>query len=186
MGKAILVTGGARSGKSSFAERLAGEIDGRILYIATAVPFDEEMRSRIKKHRENRPDTWDTYEGYTALGSAIAEREGIYNGILLDCITVMVTNLLFDYIGFENENPTAEELHSAEKYILSELCKLKEAVKSSSAAIIMVTNELGSGIVPENPLARGFRDIAGRVNQYVAGWADEVYMAVCGIPVKIK
>ncbi|MFZ5352725.1 MAG: bifunctional adenosylcobinamide kinase/adenosylcobinamide-phosphate guanylyltransferase [Bacillota bacterium] len=186
MGKAILVTGGARSGKSTFAERLAGDIGGKIMYIATAVPFDDEMRDRIKKHKDSRPDTWITYEGYRGIGKAILENSCTVEGILLDCITVMVTNLLLDYLGLENESPSSEELYEAEKSILKEFEDLREAVLKVDSTIIMVTNELGSGIVPEYPLARGFRDIAGRVNQYIASWSKEVYLTVCGIPVRVK
>lgn len=186
MGKAILVTGGARSGKSSYAEQLAKGLDGNILYIATAVPFDEEMKSRVRKHREARPAEWDTYEGYKELAKVMVEKGGKYKGILLDCITIMVTNLLLEQPGVCSEYPGMQDFENAEAVIKKEIEYLLKGIKETEATVIMVTNELGSGVVPENLMARAFRDIAGRVNQMVAAASDEVYLTVCGIPVKIK
>lgn len=186
MGKAILVTGGARSGKSSYAEKLARELGGNILYIATSIPFDDEMKSRVKKHRESRPDEWDTYEGYKGLGHVISEKSSEYNGILLDCITVMVTNLLLEYPGIDYDNACCEDFEEAEKTIKGEVEELLEGISQAEATVIMVTNELGSGIVPENLLGRVFRDIAGRMNQYIAEQCDEVFITVCGLPLKLK
>ena len=186
MGKAILITGGARSGKSSYAEKLARELGGNILYIATSIPFDEEMKSRVKKHRESRPGKWDTYEGYSGLGRVISGKGSKYNGILLDCITVMVTNLLLEYPGIDYDNACYEDYSEAEKEIKEEIEELLEGVRQSEATVIMVTNELGSGIVPENLLGRVFRDIAGRMNQYIAERCDEVFITVCGLPLKLK
>lgn len=186
MGKAILITGGARSGKSSYAEKLARDLGGSVLYIATSIPFDEEMKSRVKKHRESRPDHWDTYEGYRGIGKVIAEKGGQYKGILLDCITVMVTNLLLEYPGTESDNACYEDFLKAEKAIKEEIHELLEGIRKSEATVIMVTNELGNGIVPENLMGRAFRDIAGRMNQYIAEFCNEVYMTVCGIPLKLK
>jgi len=186
MGKAILITGGARSGKSSYAEKLAKELGSSILYIATSIPFDEEMKNRVKKHRESRPSGWDTYEGYRNLGRVISEKGGEYNGILIDCITVMITNLLLEYPGIDRDNAGFEDFIDAEKAIREELEALLKGIRKSEANVIMVTNELGSGIVPENLLGRAFRDIAGRMNQYIAGQCDEVFLTVCGLPLKLK
>lgn len=186
MGKAILITGGARSGKSSYAEKLARELEGNVLYIATSIPFDEEMKNRVKKHRESRPSEWDTYEGYRGLGQVILEKGGQYKGILLDCITVMVTNLLLEYPGIDYDNARYEDFAEAEKAIKEEVEKLLQGVAESEATVIIVTNELGSGIVPENLLGRVFRDIAGRMNQYIAERCDEVFLTVCGLPLKLK
>ncbi len=186
MGKAILITGGARSGKSSYAERLAKELEGNILYIATSIPFDDEMKNRVKKHRDSRPAEWDTYEGYRGLGAIIEDKGRQYKGILLDCVTVMVTNLLLEHPGIDYENVRYEDFEEAEKEIKEEVDGLLRGVKLSEATVIMVTNELGSGIVPENLLGRVFRDIAGRMNQYIAEQCDEVYMTVCGLPLKLK
>lgn len=186
MGKAILITGGARSGKSSYAEKLAKELEGNVLYIATSIPFDEEMKLRIKKHKESRPQEWDTFEGYKGLGRVITDKGRQYKGILLDCITVMVTNLFLEYTGMEGIDFSSEDFEKAESAIEKEIEELMEGIKESEATVILVTNELGSGIVPENTMARAFRDIAGRMNQYIGSRCDEVYMTVCGIPLKLK
>ncbi|HYF82089.1 MAG TPA: bifunctional adenosylcobinamide kinase/adenosylcobinamide-phosphate guanylyltransferase [Clostridia bacterium] len=186
MGKAILITGGARSGKSSYAEKLAREQEGNVLYIATSIPFDEEMKNRVKKHRESRPSEWDTYEGYRGLGRVISEKSSQYKGILLDCVTVMVTNLLLEHSGIDYENASYEDFEVVERAINEEIEELLKGVSQADATVIMVTNELGSGIVPENLLGRVFRDIAGRVNQRIAEHCDEVFLTVCGLPLKLK
>ncbi len=186
MGKAILITGGARSGKSTYAEKLARELGGDVLYIATSIPFDEEMKSRVKKHRESRPSEWDTYEGYRGLGRVISESGGQYKGILLDCVTVMVTNLLLEYPDINYDNARYEDFAEAERAINEEVEELLKGIADTAATVIMVTNELGSGIVPENLLGRVFRDIAGRVNQHIAAHCDEVFLTVCGLPLKLK
>lgn len=186
MGKAILITGGARSGKSSYAEKLAKEFAGKVLYIATSIPFDEEMKSRVKMHKESRPSEWNTYEGYRDLGRVVLSKGRGHNVILIDCITVMVTNLLLEYPGIDYDKAGYEDFAESEKAIKSEIERLMEGVRESESTVIMVTNELGSGIVPENVLSRVFRDIAGRVNQYIAEQCDEVFMTVCGLPLKLK
>lgn len=182
MGKLILVTGGARSGKSTFAENLINASYEDVLYIATAIPYDEEMVERIKKHREQRPSKWGTYEGYKELGQVL--KDNTSEAVLLDCITIMVTNLMFDYMGEEDINNCNAEL--MEEYILEQINQLVDGTKAFAGTTVLVTNEVGSGLVPESKLSRVFRDMAGRVNQKIAGRADEVYLVVSGIPVKIK
>jgi adenosylcobinamide kinase / adenosylcobinamide-phosphate guanylyltransferase len=186
MSKIILVTGGARSGKSSYAESLAKKFSEEVLYIATAVPFDDEMKDRIAKHRESRPTNWYTYEGYRNLKQIFQKDIASCDVILLDCITVMVTNLMFDLIGENVEMLTSEDLLRIEKEVMKEVSDFVDSTYETSKTVIFVTNELGSGLVPEYKLGRIFRDIAGRVNQYLAGRANEVFMTVCGIPMKIK
>jgi adenosylcobinamide kinase/adenosylcobinamide-phosphate guanylyltransferase len=186
MGKTILITGGARSGKSTYAEKLARGTEGDVLYIATSIPFDDEMKNRVKKHRDSRPSEWDTYEGYRSLGRVISENGGQYKGILLDCVTVMVTNLLLEYPGIDFDNAGYGDFAEVEKAINKEVEELLEGIRETDATVIIVTNELGSGIVPENLLGRVFRDIAGRVNQYIAEQCDEVYLTVCGLPLRLK
>ncbi|OGO77687.1 MAG: bifunctional adenosylcobinamide kinase/adenosylcobinamide-phosphate guanylyltransferase [Clostridiales bacterium GWB2_37_7] len=185
MGKLILITGGARSGKSTYAERMAGSISNKVLYLATAVAFDEEMKHRIEKHKQSRPAFWDTQEGYKNLNIVIEEASD-YEVVLLDCITVMLTNLLWEYPGMDFDTPSKEDLEKAEEYVRIEFDKLLKSAMDYKGTLIMVTNELGSGIVPEAPIARSFRDIAGRVNQQIAAHCQEVYLTVCGIPVQIK
>lgn len=186
MGKIILVTGGARSGKSTYAENLAKSFGDELMYIATSIPFDDEMKDRVKKHRERRPANWGTFEGYKNLKEVWNIKDFSYKVILLDCITIMVTNLLLDFGGDNVENLSHEELDNIEKNILQEVRDFLDEAAKNPEPVIMVTNEVGFGIVPDNKLARIYRDIAGRVNQYIASRADEVSLVVCGIPVKIK
>lgn len=186
MAKIILVTGGARSGKSSYAESILKKVEGEILYIATSIPFDDEMKERVKKHRQRRPANWHTYEGYKNLIKVFQEKDINYGGILLDCVTIMVTNLMFDEGAEDIEKLSEEALNEVEAKILFEMGQFLDGAEKTNAEVVMVTNEVGDGIVPENRLARIFRDIAGRVNQYIASRCDEVYLVVCGIPVKIK
>lgn len=185
MGRLILVTGGARSGKSAFAEELAGKIGNDVLYVATAIPFDSEMKLRIQKHRERRPAQWETLEAYRDLDRHLTGRAEGMAAVMLDCVTVMVSNIMlqsredWDNLG-ENDITTVEE------QVKAEIAKLLKVVEKLSIPFIAVTNETGMGIVPENAIARAFRDIAGRVNQMLAKEAGEVYFCVSGIPVKIK
>jgi len=186
MGKIILVTGGARSGKSTYAEELAKNSGENIMYIATAIPFDEEMEDRIKKHQESRPSEWFTYEGYKDLDIILNEKGDNFQGVLLDCVTVMTTNNIFEYPEFDENNIEIAMLDKIQDFIKNEFIKLIDVAKQKNLTLIMVTNELGSGLVPESSLGRAFRDIAGRINQIIAKQADEVYLLVAGIPVKIK
>lgn len=182
MGKLIVVTGGARSGKSTFAENLIRDQYDSVLYIATAIPYDDEMVERIKKHRKQRPNEWTTYEGYKDLGSVCEECS--LDAILLDCITIMTTNLMFDYMGDKDIADCDTQL--LEESIEIQINQLIEGARKYSGSTVLVTNEVGSGLVPESKLSRIFRDIAGRVNQRIASKADEVYLVVSGIPIKIK
>ncbi|KEI15210.1 bifunctional adenosylcobinamide kinase/adenosylcobinamide-phosphate guanylyltransferase [Clostridium haemolyticum] len=186
MGKIILVTGGARSGKSNYAENIAKDIEGKILYIATSIPFDDEMKHRVKKHKESRPEIWDTYEGYKDLDIVVREKNSLYDGMLLDCVTIMTSNFMFDYIGDKIGEADNITLDKVEKKIITNFEKLLNEVNKGNSTMILVTNELGYGIVPENKLARVYRDIIGRINQYIASRASEVYLVVCGIPMKVK
>lgn len=180
----IVVTGGAKSGKSSFAEQKAKSIGNKVLYIATAIPFDDEMKVRIKRHREVRPITWETYEGFLNLPKIIVDKSNDFDCILLDCVTILITNLIFHYN--KSNNIEEAEFNVIEKLVLEEMKNIVNACKTIKSEIIFVTNELGCGIVPENKLSRHFRDIAGNVNQFIAKNANEVYISVSGIPVKIK
>lgn len=179
MGKIILVTGGARSGKSSFAEKLALKIgNGRAAYIATAQIFDDEMNFRVKLHQSRRGDNWRTFEAPFAAEEKILEAGKNFNAILFDCVTIYVSNFL-----------CAAELDD-EKFLYDNLRgliqKLINAALNSNAKTIFVTNEVGFGIVPENNLARRFRDLAGLANQMLAAHADKVFLTIAGIAVDIK
>ncbi|MBW9172888.1 bifunctional adenosylcobinamide kinase/adenosylcobinamide-phosphate guanylyltransferase [Clostridium estertheticum] len=182
MGKIILVTGGSRSGKSTFAENIFKNTDD-VLYIATAIVTDEEMSDRIRKHIDSRNSRWTTFEGYYDLDKAI-EKYDISN-ILLDCVTIMITNLMFkEKIDFDKISMAkVDELLDD---IKTQFEKLISKARVANINLVMVTNEVGSGLVPENKLSRVFRDIAGFVNQYIASQSDEVYLVSCGLPLKLK
>ena len=179
MANIILVTGGARSGKSSFAESLALISAARVGYIATAEIWDQEMSERVELHRGRRPVEWLTYEAPTGAEEVMAEAAGAVDFLLFDCLTVYVTNQLLAL-------PETESLHQRCEVIRRAVARLLEAARLFPGTVVFVTNEVGSGIVPENKLAREFRDIAGLVNQQVAAAADEVYWVVCGLPVEVK
>ncbi|MEQ8197579.1 MAG: bifunctional adenosylcobinamide kinase/adenosylcobinamide-phosphate guanylyltransferase [Clostridiaceae bacterium] len=183
----ILVTGGARSGKSTFGESLLKD-KNRVLYIATSVITDEEMEDRVRKHRESRSSDWETLEAYKDMPLKV---KGKYDGIILDCMTVMVTNLLFENMeSFEEEDFLKLDYRRREQEILKEVSDMvqvfKKAEDENGTETVIITNEVGAGIVPEYKTGREFRDIAGRVNQYLAKEADKVFWVVSGIPVKIK
>ena len=186
MGKCILVTGGARSGKSSFSEGLAKNYGEKVLYIATAIAFDSEMKDRIEKHKESRSKEWLTIEAFKDIDKIIHKYGDEYNCFLLDCITVMVTNQMLEYFNYDMEYVRIEDYNRAEESIKNQIGNMLEAISKSPADTILVSNEVGWGIVPENPVARAFRDISGRINQIIGQKADEVYLTVSGIPVKIK
>lgn len=182
-----LVTGGARSGKSTFAEKRVKEIDGKTLYIATAIGFDEEMKDRIKKHQSMRPKNWDTYEGYQNLEQVIANKGSEYECILLDCVTLWVSNQIFDGFGYDDyDNITRDEIAKVEKKITDEVLKFVEEVRKTELQVVFVTNEVGSSIMPAYKIGRIFGDIQGRINQVLGNACDEVYLVVCGQAVKVK
>ncbi|MCT4617775.1 MAG: bifunctional adenosylcobinamide kinase/adenosylcobinamide-phosphate guanylyltransferase [Marinisporobacter sp.] len=185
MGKITLVTGGARSGKSNYAESLARNSERKVAYLATAIPFDEGMKDRIKKHKQSRPTVWTTYEGYKNLYEMIPKIKEKHEVILLDCVTIMVTNLMFEE-DVNWDEIDHENIDKIEKKIKDQIIKLIEAIRQNELWCIMVTNELGMGIVPENRISRVFRDIAGRMNQMIAKEANEVYFTVSGIPMQLK
>ncbi|THV25340.1 bifunctional adenosylcobinamide kinase/adenosylcobinamide-phosphate guanylyltransferase [Peteryoungia ipomoeae] len=167
----ILVLGGARSGKSRFAEGLARASGHERLYLATGRPWDEEMAARIATHKADRAsDGWTTYEEPIALRDALAKLDQPGRVILVDCLTLWVTNLMME----EGRDVDAEGAALAAK-----LGDLK-------ATVILVSNEVGLGIVPENKMARAFRDHAGRLHQAIAAQAAEVYFVAAGLPLKMK
>lgn len=185
MGRVILVTGGARSGKSSFAEQLVAELGQEIAYIATARPFDAEMEDRIAKHRLQRPSSWQTFETPTEPSQVVTAQGNRVEALLLDCMTVLITNRILTH-SVDWDQPNISQLNEIEADILGEINALLSAAADCQADLVAVTNEVGYGIVPVSPLSRFFRDCAGRVNQRMAAAADEVYLVVSGIPVQIK
>ena len=179
MGKIILVTGGARSGKSSFAEKLALKLGGgRAAYIATAQVFDKEMAYRVEVHKARRGENWTTFEAPFAAEENILEAGKNFKAILFDCVTIYISNFLCA-ADLDDEKFLYENLRGL-------IQKLIDAAKNSDAVIIFVTNEVGGGIVPENKLARRFRDLAGLANQMLAAQAEKVFLTVAGIAIDIK
>ena len=174
--KTILLLGGARSGKSAYAQELATLIGGRVLFCATAGALDDEMRSRIEKHRRSRPPNWDTLEAGREIGGALGNQASLYDAVIIDCITILVANA----IGDETDTEKAESAVNAEILSLIELLKRRQC------NYILVSNEVGSGIVPDNRLGRLYRDELGKANQKLAAVADEVYLLTAGIPLKLK
>ncbi len=180
MGKIVLVTGGARSGKSRFAEQYAAKFGKRVAYIATAEVYDDEMAFRVKLHRERRPHDWQTFEAPSDAHLAI-DKAGAASCdmILFDCLTLYVSNILCSLDSIEDS-------HRNYAVAREKIDALLDAARRFDGTVIFVTNEVGSGIVPENHLSREYRDVAGIVNQWVGAAAEEVYLVSCGIPVNIK
>ncbi len=170
--KISIVTGGARSGKSSYASELAKESNLDVIYLATAQIKDEEMKNRIEIHRSSRPASWKTIEEPINVIGAVSKEEIKNRCVIVDCLTLYVTNLILaDY---------------TDEMIFERARQVASFFKREVLFPIFVTNEVGSGIVPENHLARRFRDVSGMVNQIFSRYSDTVYLVACGIPVKIK
>ena len=210
----VLILGGARSGKSTYAEglaaRLAGET-GRVLYVATAQALDEEMARRIARHQRGRPPHWHTLEEPLDPGAAIArvwssrerppappahagqgtipstsvaEGSDAYDVVLLDCVTLWLSNLLLG-LEYDDATPVPDE-DAAAAMARAAVDRLLDAHAHGSANTILVSNEVGMGLVPPYPLGRVYRDLLGRVNAWLAAAADEVYLLVAGLPLRIK
>jgi adenosylcobinamide kinase/adenosylcobinamide-phosphate guanylyltransferase len=174
--KIILILGGARSGKSSFAQRLAGQPGKKVLFVATGEPLDEEMKARIEQHRKSRPGSWRTLEARRNIGRALKGQVGDAGLVVIDCITLLVSNLLEAEIDYPE----------AESRLATEINELIAAMDMIKADVIMVSNEVGLGLVPDNKLGRIYRDLLGKANQSLANYATEVYFLAAGIPLKIK
>ncbi len=181
MGKLTLILGGARSGKSSFAERLAAKRGMRVVYIATAQALDAEMSERIEAHKGKRPASWKTIEIPTQVGQTIQEQSIQADVILLDCMTLLVSNLILKAAPDVDEPDEKAATASAE----TEVSQLLAAVQQTQAEWIIVSNEVGMGLVPPYPLGRVFRDLLGWANQRLASRSDEVYLMVAGIPMRL-
>jgi len=179
-----LVLGGARSGKSTFAEKLAKKIGGKnVTYIATAQAFDQEMEERIAHHKTQRPVDWETIEEPTDIYQAV-QRVDNNQTILIDCLTLYISNLLL------KENPEEdfelEKKKNLEEDIVENINQVLKYAEKKEIDLIVVSNEVGQGLVPSYELGRLFRDISGRVNQYISDKADKVYLTVAGLPLDLK
>lgn len=182
MGKIILITGGAKSGKSKYALAQGESLPGRKLFIATAEAFDKEMEEKIRKHRSERSGIWETHETdkkkpAQSLIKHINLQARENTVVLIDCLTLWLTNIL---MADEFNEKTAQDT------LQHTITTLINTMLSSNASFLLVTNELGMGIVPENKLARKFRELSGEMNSMIANAADELYLVVAGIPLKLK
>ena len=172
------ILGGARSGKSAYALRLAAQLGGRVLYVATGQAGDEEMAARISAHRAERPPDWATLEAPRNVGLAL--RAGpIADVVIVDCLTLLANNVIVTL-----PEPVAADL--ADAVLLGEIESLLDAYQASAATWLVVSNELGLGLVPPYPLGRVYRDALGRANQRVAAAADNVLFMVAGLPLVLK
>jgi len=172
MGEMIYVTGGARSGKSGYAQRLVESCPGALLYVATAAAGDAEMAARIALHRQQRGSRWTTLEEPCRPLESLPQAAADKGGVLFDCATLWLSNLLL-----RGDDDAA---------ILDEIRRLPEVARKLPGTLVLVSNELGSGIVPENALARRFRDLAGTANQVLAATADQAWLVVSGLPLQLK
>lgn len=182
-----LVIGGCRSGKSTYAleqaDRMAsGTSTSPKIFIATSVPRDPEMEKRVEKHQKERGKEWQTIESPIKIYEAIDQYSGKAGVMLVDCLTLWVSNLLFHF----SESPDTDHAAPLQEKVDQQVIQLKKALTSCKTPLFLVSNEVGAGIVPENAIARQFRDIAGFVNQEIARVADRVVMTVAGIDVQIK
>ena len=181
--KTILITGGARSGKSRMAQELALKSCQSVLFVATATAEDEEMRQRIEEHRRLRPANWRTIEVNIHVGNRIRQSVGDAQVVIVDCVTLLVNNIFSKYTDPAGEITEATAL---EQEVIGEIAELTACIDHTAANFIIVTNEVGLGLVPANLMGRLYRDLLGKANQLLAEQADEVYLLVAGLPVKIK
>jgi adenosylcobinamide kinase/adenosylcobinamide-phosphate guanylyltransferase len=211
MGKLTLILGGARSGKSSYAEKRAKELGGdSVLYVATSETKDEEMVERVEKHRSERPSAWGALEAprnvaqalrhrscrehagarRQAQDTALRQERNEASVILLDCMTFLVANYLMEAAGPEDDpfdDPSSDPFDAQiEADVVADVEDLIAFVKETDVEMLVVSNEVGLGVVPPYELGRAYRDILGRANQILARHADEVLLFVAGIPMKVK
>ncbi|RME40173.1 MAG: bifunctional adenosylcobinamide kinase/adenosylcobinamide-phosphate guanylyltransferase [Deltaproteobacteria bacterium] len=173
MSRLVFITGGARSGKSAYAQRRCEELGAPCLYVATATVGDEEMAARVARHRKARGEGWQTLEEPLNLAERLPRAVSGCRAVLLDCLTLWLSNRYF--ADGEDAAVTLEQAG-----------KLAETLRGLDVPVFVVSNELGCGIVPDNPLARAFRDLAGEVNQLFAGAADEAWLVASGLPLRLK
>ncbi|MDD2695919.1 MAG: bifunctional adenosylcobinamide kinase/adenosylcobinamide-phosphate guanylyltransferase [Anaerolineales bacterium] len=181
MGKMTFILGGARSGKSAFAQRLAGQRGAQVAYVATAEALDPEMAARIAAHRQARPAGWITLELPRQAGERLHQNPPQADLIILDCLTLLVSNALLSVAG--NEDAPDEATTSA--VVEAEVSALLHAIQESSAEWVVVSNEVGMGLVPSYPLGRLYRDLLGKANVQLAQAADEAYFLVAGLPLPL-
>ncbi len=170
----IFILGGARSGKSSFALKLAQAMSDRVLFVATAEVKDEEMAERVQKHRQSRPPSWQVLEAPSSVGRRIYQEKG-FDVVIIDCLSLLVSNLLIKGKRAGVEGRVSKEIE-----------EIKACIESLDATFIIVSNEVGMGLVPPNKLGRVYRDLLGWVNQVIATFSQEVYLTVSGLHLRLK
>jgi adenosylcobinamide kinase/adenosylcobinamide-phosphate guanylyltransferase len=172
----IFILGGARSGKSTYAQELAEQYGNNVLFVATAEALDDEMRVRIEAHKKARPQGWKTLEASCNIGTELKKHSSNFDVVLIDCITLLISNLL-------GSGPDSPEI---DRRVEKEIAQLVECTHTIDKTFIIVSNEVGLGLVPPNKAGRIYRDLLGKANQILARSADEVYLMVAGIPLKVK
>ncbi|MCD6231135.1 bifunctional adenosylcobinamide kinase/adenosylcobinamide-phosphate guanylyltransferase [Candidatus Aerophobetes bacterium] len=172
MGKIIFITGGVRSGKSSYAVELAKKMKKEVIFLATGGAKDEEMKERIKSHIKKRPSSWKTIEEEKNIIPIFSQIKSPHKVIIIDCLTLLISNLLLE--------------HYSEKFIINYIEEIIKIILKSPHTVIIVSNEVGWGVVPESALGRKFRDILGKSNQIMTKYAQRVYLMISGIAIKLK
>jgi adenosylcobinamide kinase/adenosylcobinamide-phosphate guanylyltransferase len=168
--------GGARSGKSTFAQEIAAKLGEKVLFIATGEPLDDEMQTRIEEHKKNRPKNWQTIEAPRNIGMILKDQINDVQVVIIDCLTLLVSNLIGDEVDYSED----------ERNVMGEINELIVIMDASPASFIIVSNEVGLGLVPDTKLGRIYRDLLGKVNQLIVQHANRVYLMTAGIPIKIK
>ncbi|MFQ6066241.1 MAG: bifunctional adenosylcobinamide kinase/adenosylcobinamide-phosphate guanylyltransferase [bacterium] len=172
MAKLIFITGGARSGKSRFAVNLAKQLASKVTFVATAIPKDEEMRERIQQHQKDRPAHWKTVEEGKNLSLVLSQIDEACELVVIDCLSFLISNLLLN--------------NTEEDNIIQQVREIVGKILHLRPTFIVVSNEVGCGVVPPTRLGRSFRDICGRANQIIAERAQEAYLMVSGIPLRMR
>ncbi|MBA7562822.1 Bifunctional adenosylcobalamin biosynthesis protein CobU [subsurface metagenome] len=181
-GQCILILGGARSGKSRFAKEMAMNLSEKVLFVATGEAQDEEMKQRIEKHKQERPSNWRTVEVPTGIGRKIREEVGDARVVIVDCLTLLVSNVL----GQPGNDPEQIDTSVVEDRLNVEMKELIGCMNDIAATFILVSNEVGMGVVPASELGRIYRDLLGKVNQVLTEHADRVYFMLSGVPLNLK
>jgi len=183
--RVIFILGGARSGKSTYAQELAARLGEKVLFVATAEALDRDMAARIEQHKRSRPGHWRTLETSAEVGRRLDHQIGDAEVVVLDCLTLLVANVMSRGDGPDSGSGSSAEAGTAER-VAAEIEGLIACISRHDATFIVVSNEVGLGLVPDNDLGRAYRDLLGRANQTLARHAGEVYFMVAGIPLPVK
>jgi adenosylcobinamide kinase/adenosylcobinamide-phosphate guanylyltransferase len=185
MGEVILITGGAKSGKSLFAERLAGAFGSDVVYVATAEILDGEMEERVARHRARRPAAWTTVEAPSDLQDALAVVPPSAGVVLVDCLTIWTSNWLLA-LGEPDSAEWWDAIDTLQERLFEHLGAISAKARAAPWHLVMVTNEVGNSVVPDTPLGRAFRDLLGAVNQRAGMLSDAMFLVVAGVGTELK